>query len=171
MGFWTRQALIALGLVGLALIVGLGVNFVRPEGLPLVQDWSETLARRAEERLPEGVAVLPPDRMAGLAGRADVVLLDARPRVFYELEHIPGAYSLPVEEAEGRIRDLLGRLGSGVRIVTYCGDPTCPAGRELAAKIRASGHPDVAVFLAGIEAWRAAGRPLAAGPDQGFPGG
>lgn len=50
--------------------------------------------------------------------RGDVLLLDVRPAEEYELAHIPGAISIPIEELEQHLSSLPTDKG----IVAYCRD-------------------------------------------------
>ena len=100
MKLWWRQILWMVGIVALAAGSALVSNAMRPTPLPLIQDWNETLGRRNETLLPDGIPMIDLARMTELYQQENVVVLDARSEVFFELEHIPGAVSLPVEEPD-----------------------------------------------------------------------
>lgn len=53
-------------------------------------------------------------------GQGDFVLLDTRPRMAFEKEHIAGAVSFPLEELEQRV----GQLDRAQEYVTYCWSST-----------------------------------------------
>ena len=159
-----QEALKALAILVAASVIGLAVNASRTESLPLVQDWDETMVRRQTEKLlPEGIAVLDTGRMAEIYRNKNVVILDARPEDFHSIERIPGARSLPLEEADRLIPGLLKDLPAGTRIITYCDDVLCPAGLKLGLKLVRAGYPDVAVYLEGLSGWTAQGMPVAGG--------
>ncbi|MEW5724746.1 MAG: rhodanese-like domain-containing protein [Thermodesulfobacteriota bacterium] len=160
-----KQALVALALVLAASATALAVNALRPDPLPLVQDWDETMARRSEKQLPGGTAALDLKRMTELYRSESVVVLDARPGDFFQFEHIPGARNLPLEDADRLIPELLQDLPPGVRLITYCDGVSCPKARELGLKLVEAGHKDVAVFVGGIEEWTLADLPVASGPE------
>lgn len=90
--------------------------------------------------------------------RAEVVVLDVRPREEFEAGHIPGAISIPLDE----LRDRLGELPRDVEVVAYCRGPYCvlaPQAVELLAErgIRARRLDE------GLPEWRLAGLPVAVG--------
>lgn len=90
--------------------------------------------------------------------RAEVVVLDVRPREEFEAGHIPGAISIPLEDLRAR----LGELPRGLEVVAYCRGPYCvlaPQAVELLAHrgFRARRLDE------GLPEWRLAGLPVAAG--------
>ena len=90
--------------------------------------------------------------------RAEVVVLDVRPREEFEAGHIPGAISIPLED----LRTRLGELPRGLEVVAYCRGPYCvlaPQAVELLAQrgFRARRLDE------GLPEWRLAGLPVAAG--------
>ncbi|MEW6264595.1 MAG: rhodanese-like domain-containing protein [Thermodesulfobacteriota bacterium] len=164
--FLIRQTLAAAAIVLVAALIGLAANAIRPEPLPLIQDWEETLARRSERQLPDGLIAVDLERMKSLYLRPDILVLDARPKDFYRLEHIPGAESLPLDQAGTLLSNLSQRLMSSRRVIVYCEGVTCPAGRELGRRLKAAGVADVAVYLGGLEEWTVHGLPVAAGDKK-----
>jgi len=58
-----------------------------------------------------------------------IVLLDVRPRLEYESGHIPGALTIPIAE----LRDRLGELPSGKKVVVYCRGSYCQFADEAVA--------------------------------------
>jgi rhodanese-related sulfurtransferase len=71
---------------------------------------------------PSQVAKIPKEDVArGVQqGRSDFVLLDARDRAEYELGHVPGARSMPLDEADAMVAG----LDRSKQYVTYCGSST-----------------------------------------------
>ena len=155
------KALIIIIIISMAL--GLGVNFLRPNSLPWSQDWEETLARRSEQTLPDGLVVIDLQRMKQIYEQKDVIVLDARSNLFFKFQHIPGAQNLPVEEADQRLPEFVSKLPSDVRVITYCDSATCHFAKDLARKLLEAGHKDVAVFLGGIAEWQESGMPTTSG--------
>lgn len=163
--FFRRQAFIAGAIFITAVLLGFLVNRFRPEPLPLVQDWKETLALRMERLTPSEMAIIDLPRMSQLYKDKDVVILDARSQDFFLLERIPGARSLPLEDVDRLLPGLLKNLPPGTRIVTYCEDSTCEAGLSLGKKLVQAGCLDVAVFLGGMAKWQAGNMPVADGEE------
>ena len=148
-----RQLITATVIVVLASAIGLAANAVRSEPLPLIQDWAETLARRNETTLPNGLAAIGLDRMKETYQADNVLIIDARLSDFWSLERIPGAKNIPMDEADQVLSSFLQNVPSGTRIITYCDGAGCRDAQDLGVKIIEAGHKDVAVFLGGIMEW------------------
>ena len=92
---------------------------------------------------------------------SQVVVLDARPTVMYEREHISGARSLPTMLFKQRYEERAAAIPKSMLLVTYCGGPTCSKSTLLAQKLAERGHR-VAVLKGGLVEWKAAGFPVEA---------
>lgn len=93
------------------------------------------------------------------AGAAMIV--DAREPQEYDSGHIPGAVSLPYEQA---LPETLEALDAGPRpIITYCDGGTCELSMDLAWDLVRAGHSKVLVFMGGFPQWKAAGYPVETG--------
>ncbi|MED0672317.1 metalloregulator ArsR/SmtB family transcription factor [Aneurinibacillus aneurinilyticus] len=67
--------------------------------------------------------------------KGEVLLLDVRPREEYEMAHIPGAISIPVEELEKH----LASLPANKEIVAYCRGPYCLMSAQAVEIMRTKG--------------------------------
>jgi rhodanese-related sulfurtransferase len=92
-----------------------------------------------------------------------VLLVDARVRLVYELERIPGALSLPEDEFESSFAPLESRLRGRYDIAVYCDGFGCEASHDVARLLKEHGIP-ASVMEGGIPAWREAGYPLTTEP-------
>lgn len=151
---------ILLAAVGL----GLAVNTLRPAATHLawVNDWErhiETQAFRAG--IP--VVFLPGvrERMEG----ATTVFLDARSAAAYQAGHLPGAFSVPVEELEQALGDLVAILTPETPLVAYCNDAGCTDGLELAERLKAIGFLQVSLYSGGYEEWAKYGGAISTGDN------
>jgi rhodanese-related sulfurtransferase len=100
-----------------------------------------------------------------LLARADVVVLDARPRLFYELGHLPKAQSLSREEFETDFSRLEPALrGSPRSLLIYCADAHCEDAGLVARALQKLGLGPLLVFPGGVAEWEAAGRSLVVEP-------
>ncbi len=136
----------------MALVLGLGSNLMRSDGLSFATlERAESAARARVVGLNEALELYR-DKGA--------VFLDARDRDFFELERIRGALSLPFNGFEKAFPGLKERLKNARAIVTYCDDEHCPLGEKLAAKLSGMGFPGVVAFGGGLEEWRSANGPL-----------
>jgi rhodanese-related sulfurtransferase len=86
----------------------------------------------------------------------DVVVLDVRPATEYRAGHIPGAYSIPIDELTARLHELPAER----EIVAYCRGPYCVFADEAVALLRARGYR-ASRLAEGFPDWRAAGFPVA----------
>lgn len=85
---------------------------------------------------------MEPIEMSQLIGRmkeGNVTLIDVRPKEEYEIMHIPGANSIPVEELEQH----LSSLPANQEIVAYCRGRYCLLSVEAVELLRAHGFKAV----------------------------
>lgn len=86
-----------------------------------------------------------------------VVLLDARAKTAYDLEHIPGALSLPTESKPEDFIAFALKHPKDTVVVVYCGGDNCDQSKELADKLRNDlGYTNVRVMTGGIVEYRLA---------------
>ncbi len=92
--------------------------------------------RAARDYLGEDVDVIGRDELVMRLRDGDVVLVDVRPGEEFDVGHIEGAHSVPLEELEDR----LGELPSDREVVAYCRGPFCAYAHEAVRRLRASGR-------------------------------
>lgn len=78
-------------------------------------------------------------------------LFDTLPAGSYAEMHIPGAYSLPLEDIPIRARGLLPDLDAD--IVVYCGGFACPIAQQAAELLREYGYTHVRHYHGGLADW------------------
>jgi thioredoxin 1/putative thioredoxin len=95
-----------------------------------------------------------PEELFQLLRAKRVSVVDTRDAPAFGRAHIPGAASLPLEEIEGRLAEL---MMLGAPPVLYCrsGDKT----KDLSAKLAEQGV-GTAFLEGGLLAWEAAGLPI-----------
>lgn len=155
-----------------ALAGGLVINHYSSQPLPLVY---RTPEQRFDAELTTLVAAPPfkiaPAATMGLADfRATVdgkraLILDARPSLFFEQGHVPGALNLSRQDFARDYRRLSPTLKAAVDkpIVVYCSGGDCHDSRLVANALLTLGFSNVTVFTGGWEAWSAAKLPAATG--------
>ncbi|ADG06958.1 ArsR/SmtB family transcription factor [Kyrpidia tusciae] len=94
---------------------------------------------------------LTADQLSVLMKDSDVVLIDVRPRDEYEFDHIPGAWSIPIEELE----QTMAKLPKDKQIVAYCRGRYCLFAAEAVQILRRHGYRAVRVEQ-GVREWRRA---------------
>ncbi len=141
----------ALKLLLAALVLGGAVNLVHPKRIPWVEDW----ANRVEARAVAGqVDLVQLSDMIRFLRDDSRLFVDARPAADYARGHLPGAVSIPYEDAVKQPA-LLQPLHQSVRPpVVYCSGPECEDSLLLALLLREEGGPDAAVFVGGMELWK-----------------
>lgn len=167
------------GLIASAVFFGWGFNSLRDHPLPLVY------ASRAE-RLQQSVAhltgdpsnaspapvastsgqaaspeLIDLDRFHALTEDASNVVLDARPALFYQVGHVPGARSLSRESFEANYAALRPLLESRRQntLAVYCAGGACEDSRLVATALLKLGYPHVVIYEGGWEEWQTASLP------------
>jgi rhodanese-related sulfurtransferase len=112
---------------------------------------------------PAATVRLPEFRSAVETGSA--LILDARPSVFYEQGHVPGALNLARADFARDYRHLSPSLKSAADkpIIVYCSGGDCHDSRLVANALLSLGFSNVSVFTGGWEAWSAARLPTSTG--------
>ncbi len=105
-------------------------------------------------------AAVPADTLAGLlASQPSVRLLDVRTPGEFENAHITGAYNVPLDTLHEHADEI--RRTVSVPVVLVCQSGQRAAKAESA--LRATGMTNLHVLEGGVNAWLAAGRPVARG--------
>jgi len=144
-----------LGIPMAGLLLGLAWNAWSGRGIALAgnafvrpgEAVEEIEAREAKARLDKGA-----------------LFLDARPRAFYEMSHIPGGQALPEDDFDKAFAALEDRLRRTFDIVVYCSGYGCEASHIVARKLAEKGI-HAAVLHEGWPAWTDAGYPVKEGPQ------
>jgi len=147
----------ALFLVMVGLLSGVLFNALRPaHGIPWYEPWSQSLAMKARQ---EGFSVLSLEEVRALVADPEGLhlFLDARGSGEYDVDHIPGAVSLPAKEVLQLFPDVQMMLYPDQPLIAYCSGPACEDALALARFMRGQGYTNVVVFIGGMEAWRAGG--------------
>ena len=130
-----------------------------PEGRAAAEAFA---ARVAAEDGVRTLAVSELEALMARAGKETVYLVDVRTREEYVAGHVPGFWWMPGGQAVQRADDTVAVRSAAV---VFCCDGTVRAS-VTASWYRQMGFANVFVVAGGTAAWRAAGRPLASGPDD-----
>lgn len=149
----------------LAVAMGLLLNPLRSEPLPMVADWSpeERLKTAAGESL-----IVSLEEARSLCMEEDAVFLDARSPEEYARGHIRCAQNVPWQSFDAYIDRVWGRFPDDAWIVTYCDGEQCSLSEDLAQELMAMGYRNVKVLLNGWTRWREAGLPTGGETRAGF---
>lgn len=80
-------------------------------------------------------------------------IIDARPKPFYELGHIPNAINITPREI-GSYEN----LPEGKPIIVYCFSPTCPDSQKVGEFLQKN-NENIKIFKEGWELWEMMGLP------------
>jgi rhodanese-related sulfurtransferase len=155
-----RMTARALGIVTLSAALALGVNAMRPGGLPLLEAAQQSVVAEA---VSGGEISIQDAALLLLSNRA--VFLDARSVGEYVAGHIKGALSVPVEDYEGAKGQIKAAAAGKEAVITYCDGMFCPLGQELADLLRTDGIENVRVLKNGWELWTHENLPVSTGPN------
>jgi rhodanese-related sulfurtransferase len=108
------------------------------------------------------------DKFRTAVDSKSVLILDARPSVFFENGHVPGAINLARDDFAKDYRRLTAVLQSAQDkpIIVYCSGGECHDSKLVANALLSLGFSNVSVFTGGWEAWSAAGLPAATGASR-----
>ncbi|WP_233219202.1 rhodanese-like domain-containing protein [Adhaeribacter arboris] len=98
-------------------------------------------------------------------GVEDFVVIDARSRESFALEHVPGALNLPHKEMNLETTALLPREKI---MVVYCDGIGCNASTKGAAKLVSLGFK-AKEMMGGLDWWKRDGYPVESGPESTNP--
>lgn len=150
------------GVVGaLALLSGvLGDRIFRTQ--PLGLRYRTTSQRILMEQPPEAAIIgIGIEEVGVLLADPNVVVLDARPGVFFEMGHLPGARNLSREQFEKDFAAF--EVSSTLKrktLLVYCSDVSCEDGAIVARTLQQRGLGPLRLFQGGFVEWEAAGKPV-----------
>lgn len=98
----------------------------------------------------------PEDLFADIvAGVPDLVIVDARYRETFDLEHLPGAINLPWREID---ESTTAHLSRDAEYVVYCWNASCHASTKTADRLESLGFR-VKELHGGLQVWKRQGYP------------
>lgn len=153
--FFRRTLVETILILAASLVVALGFNALRNQGLPLATVYQP---HPGVEQTPlRDIPRIGLDTLKALMEAGMVLLVDAREESAYRQGHIPGARNLPLGRKESAYDEFQDELHAGFTVVTYCIDPGCLDSTYLASWLQDRGVHDVMVYDGGITGWRSAG--------------
>lgn len=154
---WALALRQSLFLLLVATAVGLSVNALRPDRLPLVADWSLTAQLSS---VPGGEPlVITLEEVQMLYFGQQAVFLDARSAEAFQAGHIEGARNLPWDAFEELYPEVMANISTDTVIITYCDGEACSLSKDLALALIAKGFPQARVLPDGWRQWQEASLP------------
>lgn len=146
-----RHLLQAGAVLAASLLIALGINAVRPDGVPVIRPSKETLALRS------GITPIQLDTAKLLQQDPNVLFVDARPRNVWKRGHIPGAMNFPEEVSDSLMPGFRDSVPFDRPLVVYCDGEECRSSDLLSKKLSQAGYKYVYLFFGGWIQWRDAG--------------
>jgi rhodanese-related sulfurtransferase len=160
--------MVALG----SLAVGLVINRFSSGPLPIVYQAPEqrfdaeltTLVTTPPFKIAPAATVGLPEFSSAVETK-NALILDARPSVFFEQGHVPGALNLARDDFARDYRHLALVLQPATNkpTIVYCSGGDCHDSRLVANALLSLGFSNVRVFTGGWEEWSKAGLPVSKG--------
>jgi len=115
---------------------------------PEIVNFLSSLWRISEKQIPDisrmkddfinnldDIQTLTMDEVRERINNDSIILVDLRPKEEYEMDHIAGAISMPMEELEVFIRE----IPKSTEIIAYCRGPLCVYSALAAQKLQSEG--------------------------------
>ncbi len=131
-------------------VVGLGFNMLRRDGIPLIADAE---AFRVQTR----AEFMKADDARRLFEEGSAIFVDARDPQVFSIERIEGAINIPPSGASGEGIDWLTDISSS--LICYASEKSQRQAGTVADRLMEMGSEKVFVLYGGIEAWQALGLP------------
>ncbi|MFH1146558.1 MAG: rhodanese-like domain-containing protein [Pseudomonadota bacterium] len=148
----------AFTIVAVASILAFGSNYLRRDGIALIEtDWTAKMAAKKETA---GLPVLSLKEALAAFKRQGTVFIDARSPGFYRMEHIAGAISVPQSKFDEVFPRMRQRLPADDRIIVYCSGAACEDSTKIAQRMIFEGFDQVRIFTGGMDEWKKAGLPV-----------
>jgi len=148
----------------IALILGLIINYLRPDSLEIFEDW---YPKTQMIQHPKKNLTISFDEAKKLFFSRKAIFLDARSPELYQWGHIPGARNLPLDTFDEHFHKLMAHIPRDTMIITYCDGNGCGLSNELAILLIDNGYTNVRVLTNGWSLWEAHNLPIETGERSG----
>lgn len=147
----------ALLLLSLAMIMSLGMNTLRTDGIPLSENWTDkTLRAMGDKALDMG-------RAKALQASGAALFVDVRDAESFAKGRVDGAINLPYDPFDPQSEQRILSLPKDRWLVLYCSSLTCPLSKQMAEALTFNGYDKILIMAEGFEGWKQAGGPVAEG--------
>jgi len=140
-------------LLAVTAAAGTAANLFGPYRIPWQQAWSRHVEQDAQAA---GITLVNIDQVRAIVAAGNTVILDARPASAYDGGHLPGALSLPEQDAETLLPQYLPVFAPDAPILVYCAGASCDESLQLAYRLTAQGITNVLLYAGGYAEWSAA---------------
>ena len=148
-------------LLTLAALLSFGVNSFSPTGIALKGQWDRSkgvvMANSKQDIALADIEINNPLRVQQMIKNTEVVLMDVRPKDIYDMGHLPGAFSFPLEEFDEVLDRLLTLVKKDSVVLVYCSGVECTDSHTVAAQLLALNFKKVRVYAGGFREWQEMG--------------
>jgi rhodanese-related sulfurtransferase len=148
-------------LVAIATVCGAAANVCSPRRIPWTYEWSRHIELQAAKA---GIAVVRLADAKPLVESGSHIVLDARPKKEFQQGRLPGAFSVPHNDAIEALKDVQLFLTPTQPVLIYCASSDCDEGLLLCVLLRQQGFRNVSLLVEGYRSWKAAGLEVETGP-------
>ncbi|RLE41031.1 rhodanese-like domain-containing protein [Candidatus Woesearchaeota archaeon] len=161
MGSYRHTLFVALqhsgAILALAVIIGLLVNQIRPDGLSFSNGLSTDSAQTSESQ--SGLTISIEEAKALFLAQA-VLFIDTRSMDSYKEGHIQGAKNLPYGRFDEMHEKVLKNVDNDCFIITYCSGGGCRSSEHVAFALLDKGYPNTYVLNNGWTQWQEHNMPI-----------
>lgn len=141
----------ALVLLVIAVCIGMSVNALSSEPLPLL--------RTPVDEIEEPWPVISGEEVLQHVNEGTAIIIDARKAEDYALGSIVGSINIPFDEFDSYFSDIGPSLPRDFLIVVYCGGGLCTDSHEILQRLEELGFEELALYKNGWEEWVKEGYP------------
>jgi rhodanese-related sulfurtransferase len=153
-------------------LLGLLINYINPKGIPFIKEdrqlnfiddsttsyiSNEVNGSTHDKVFDEAKAITL--KQAYSLYNQNVLFIDARDYVEYEIGHIKNAVCLPYLDYS-KYKTILDTIPKSTPVVAYCDGKDCDLSILLGDKLFESGYEEVYIFFGGWMDWQMAGYPI-----------
>jgi len=144
-----------------AVATAFGFNYFSPFGIAFLGQWqkSEGVVNAVSKTtaIDSGIEINNPEAVKQIIEKKQRIVIDVRPYDFFELGHLPGALSFPLNEFDAVIAKLLKITNQQSPILVYCSGFECTDSHSFAANLKQLKFEDVKVYSGGFTQWQEMG--------------
>ncbi len=139
----------AISLIGIATLIGIGINAVRTDSIAWLSqelEFADSLSF-SESQVLSAISLAQAKELFDQG----VIFIDAREPEYFNEGHVPGAWNFSsVLELAFSLDTLQGKTEP---LVTYCGEAGCGSSEDLAYTLSEMGFEQIYIFVGGWQLW------------------
>jgi rhodanese-related sulfurtransferase len=145
----------AIGIMVIFSLVGLGLNAVSSNGIPLIYTPPHKLVLAGTD-----VLLISEIEAGNFLNHPGTTFVDTRKEEDYTEKHVKGAVFLSPDNMEERFPEIQPLIPEENRLVLYCYGPECDMAERVALFLAQLGYKNMMIMTAGFRGWEKAGLPV-----------